>query len=714
MMKALILAASASTALAFGYSGGDDASDDLCISPGAILGFMAFPTPVLTMPENFSPVGSHTAHICEASDAAISGATIEDGASGDTDYPYGEIKVLCTVGEYAPDTGFMIVGVPDGMGAYLLDDSTVRIVFQSESYGPVTQFESYPFIVNDNGASFTGSHVQYVDYDREMLAEFMTHDESAAGMVKAAGSVVENSFNLRGDMVGERPLTGCADAPHFSNTDKDGCGLWTDIMDSDVPTNGVDWLMQSLCSAHLEEAHQWGDGLGVEDTLFITNEEWTDFVEGANFTGIPVHAIDLSTFSMYAVGVFTLGGFEKVVEVNCGHPDYVCFSPSGYNGAFGVTTPLREGTRLDGTPYVWPHDIVPARLYVGKKGFNASGEPSDSFLARNGLAYGQLYGFATGLETTRDEYHTTAANGDVVNGGFYPIDWRWDGEVNDFTEDGCWDFQHLTGDDGTWEFWNAAGRDVRGSKTEHNTPDPHGLPRFIQGSTAGYFGIYSFDNVTSLLNELEGDFPAAIPATYTVLQGETDITAQIMLGGKGQYAHGGDATMNYDDAQEPGAGKVTFEDVDGIEWISAADSEMGYLVIQEDSGNDYGERTFIGEVSTSGEPMTYYFIAMSGGSESSRLGAGGVGVPAGTNAGPGSHEFSGIIDLSGMIAKDSSGNFIAKAGDGASKRAAEKMVNINDKILALGLQAHNLNAGIIAQFHGDRGGQVYAYQPNLP
>ena len=90
-------------------------------------------------------------------------------------------------------------------------------------------------------------------------------------------------------------------------------------------------MMMSLCSAHLEEKHQWGAGIGVEDDLFLTNEEWTSYKDGAPYTGIPGHAIELATMRMYAVGVFTLGGFEKIVEVNCGHPDYVCFSPSGYN-----------------------------------------------------------------------------------------------------------------------------------------------------------------------------------------------------------------------------------------------------------------------------------------------------------------------------------------------------------------------------------------------
>ena len=68
--------------------------------------------------ETFKPIGTHTAHICEATDAAwSSSAVIADGMSGDTEYPYGDIKVLATMGEYLPSTGYMLVGVPDGMGS---------------------------------------------------------------------------------------------------------------------------------------------------------------------------------------------------------------------------------------------------------------------------------------------------------------------------------------------------------------------------------------------------------------------------------------------------------------------------------------------------------------------------------------------------------------------------------------------------------------------
>lgn len=67
-----------------------------------------------------------------------------------------------TVGEVSSckdSSGEMIVGVPDGLGAYLKDNKTVRVVVQSESYGPL-RYESYPFPVNDGTATFGGSHVQ--------------------------------------------------------------------------------------------------------------------------------------------------------------------------------------------------------------------------------------------------------------------------------------------------------------------------------------------------------------------------------------------------------------------------------------------------------------------------------------------------------------------------------------------------------------------------
>ena len=75
---------------------------------------------------------------------------------------------------------------------------------------------------------------------------------------------------------------------------------------------------------------------------------------------------------------------------------------------------------------------------------------------------------------------------------------------------------------------------------------------------------------------------------------------------------------------------------------------------------------------------------------------------------------SGAIASPRFFATDAWGSFVCSAGDGKCKRAAEATVPINDKMIVLGLQAHNYWGGLISYFNADRGGQAYAYKPELP
>lgn len=270
------------------------------------------------------PIGHHTALIAEASDASRSGAPVLDGQSGDVDFPHGNLKVLATVGEYWPGNGEFYVGVPDGMGTYLKDDHTVRYIVQSESYGQL-RIESYPWGVNGDVATFTGSHVQYIDIDRDMLAKFMEHSHSAESMIRGAGSLIQSAYNLAGEPVGPRaraqtPRTQLASpleksvpttyGAHFSNTDAAGNFV---VGNSAIQyPSQADWLMQSLCSAHMVPKHQWGPSFGVEDSLFLTNEEWINIVADVDYVGLSAHAIDVATHTAYAIGAMSVGGFEKV------------------------------------------------------------------------------------------------------------------------------------------------------------------------------------------------------------------------------------------------------------------------------------------------------------------------------------------------------------------------------------------------------------------
>ena len=173
---------------------------------------------------------------------------------------------------------------------------------------------------------------------------------------------------------------------------------------------------------------------------------------------------------------------------------------------------------------------------------------------------------------------------------------------------------------------------------------------------------------------------------YFVYQGEADITQQVLLGGKGQLTEGRNATFNWDKDGMKNGGKATFEDIDGFEVIE--DNGKLYAVIQEDSGNKLGERAMISsalEHEADGQDLTYYFVAMSGGEENSRMVA-GVGIPKGVACHDGegnvsgAHEFSGVFDTSGLIRKDESGNFVMTASDtGLVKRQQDRLVPINDK-----------------------------------
>lgn len=172
------------------------------------------------------------------------------------------LTLLCSI-------SYKFTGVPDGMGAYLVDDDTVRVVVQSESYGPL-KYETWPYPVNDGAATFTGSHVHYFDLDREMAAEFMDSGAIGSEIITGFGQVSTKYINLAGEPIGPRNPDGPTTVgAHFSNTDAAG----NYVIEKGAPTR-ADWLMQSLCSAHLAEKHQFGPGLGFEDDIYITNEEW--------------------------------------------------------------------------------------------------------------------------------------------------------------------------------------------------------------------------------------------------------------------------------------------------------------------------------------------------------------------------------------------------------------------------------------------------------
>lgn len=122
------------------------------------------------------PIGQTTALIPEASTANDASERI-DGQSGDTAFAFGTFKALATIGEVNPTTGKVLTGYPDGNAAWLLNNDTIRVVYQSESYGTISS-QTYGWVMN-SGVKFTGSHIHTIDYNRAKFADFLTSNTSA-------------------------------------------------------------------------------------------------------------------------------------------------------------------------------------------------------------------------------------------------------------------------------------------------------------------------------------------------------------------------------------------------------------------------------------------------------------------------------------------------------------------------------------------------------
>jgi hypothetical protein len=149
------------------------------------------------------------------------------------------------------------------------------------------------------------------------------------------------------------------------------------------------------------------------------------------------------------------------------------FGVAGYNGS-------KYGKKPDGSDYMWTQNVSPARIYVGIKGLKEDGTAADpaDFLARNGLRYGQLYGYAINMTSEgptkglfRDKFHLSldASNGKEIKGKWIAQPWRWNGTVTNFEDDGSWDYQLPTGTQ-DFQWWNPGGINITGFKSEHGSP----------------------------------------------------------------------------------------------------------------------------------------------------------------------------------------------------------------------------------------------------
>jgi|694.fasta_scaffold31843_3 hypothetical protein len=219
------------------------------------------------------------------------------------------VDPIFTVGDKIGN--YVAPGILDGIGAYSLNDTTVRLLVVNE----VGAADGYKYTLK-NGTQLPGARVNYFDVDKRTLK------------IVDAGLAHDTIINRKGEVV---------DAA------------------TDLEFGGI----QRFCSAALFEANQFGAGIGLADRIFFSGEETYG---GTQF------ALDTKTNVLYTLPWFGRAAWENVTELNTGRTDKVAFLIGDDRGPaplilyIGDKNAKNDGSFLDrnglgqGKLYVWVAD----------------------------------------------------------------------------------------------------------------------------------------------------------------------------------------------------------------------------------------------------------------------------------------------------------------------------------------------------------------------
>ena len=657
-------------------------------------------------------IGQTHALIAEAglpiiSDANSSNNNLKDGESANTNFPFANFKAIATVGEIDAISGLALTGYPDGQAAWLSDDDTVRVVYQSESYatmGKAPKPETYPWKMV-NGVTFTGSHIHTIDYDRTKFADFMNNNNSAKDMVKGSGKLFNKVYNGFGEMVSRPSFDPTYLSGKWGNqTRPDGTLVQ---FKPDFKLSKADYFFQSFCGAWYEQANKYGKGIGFTDDVWLTAEEWQIgrmFPAGNSDSGATLGlasiVVDIKNKTAYTVPALGQTGYEKLMPINSNHKDYVVIVAAGYNHG---------------------QEPAPNRIYVGMKNRAADGSEinystaseRDSFLARNGLLYGKLYGLALTPETFDelgveidldakmvDEYMKNADAPKRFKGRFYPTSYQWSGFDNPVavkeTEMMLWEVE--AEQPKGYAFFNGD------TKTEHPAADPSGAARYFQNMT-DEGGLMGFDlgNIGSALEAAKGELPVHLDVSVVRSIAAVDGALTLKIGNQFKTVDG-DASIH----MEKGVAKMVSPD--GLHWSKTADGD--YLIVDEDSGNDFGERKYVLTIDADMNVIDAHLLAIAGGKHSSRYQA-GVSALGGAFTKPGTTEFSGSWPVTALIKRKADGSFYSmdELTGSARQDIRGKLPTLEQTYVGV-VQARPESSGAVAANGGDAGGQIFMFTMN--
>jgi len=649
-------------------------------------------------------IGQTTALIPEA---GLATSELKDGESANTNFPFASFKALATVGEVDAKSGLALTGYPDGNAAFLKDNNTIRLIYQSESYatmGSAPNPETCPWEML-NGVTFTGSHIHTIDYDRTDFAEFMNNSKAAASMVKGSGKLFNKIYNGFGELVSAPSHDPAQLAGKWGNqTRPDGTLVQ---FKPDFRLSKANYFFQSFCGAWYEQANKYGEGLGFADDVWLTAEEWeigsmfpAGKYDSAATLGLASVVVDIKNETAYTVPALGQTGYEKLMPINSGHKDYVVIVAAGYNHG---------------------QEPAPNRIYVGIKNRAADGSTidyakvneRDAFLARNGLLYGKIYGLALTPETFAklglevklnakmvDDYMKDIKAPNRFDGRFYPTSYQWGGfdkpvAVQD-TEMMLWEKEEEQPKG--YAFFNGD------TKTEHPAADPSGRARYFQNMT-DEGGLLAFDlgNLQQALASANGELPSYLDVSVKRSVAAVDGALTLKLGGEGKTKDG-DASIH----MEKNVAKMVAPD--GLYWAKTADGD--YLIVDEDSGNDFGERKYVLTVDEEMNVVDAHLLALAGGKHSSRYQS-GVSALGGAFTKAGSTEFSGSWPVTALIAKKSDGSFYSMDElNGTARQAIRGKIGTAGQTYIGVVQARPESSGAVAKNGSDAGGQIFMFTMN--
>lgn len=297
--------------------------------------------------------------VLKSASLAIVGITLTGFASNDPPMMNAdgawEARALLTIGDHLPsrdrrfaEQAYQPVGAPDGLGAYQLDEGTIRVLVNHELDGKA----GYPYRL-DNGTALTGARISFLDVDRRTLR--ILDSGIAYGTIRdRQGRIVETGFQVN----------------EVSRTEQ---GL------------------SRLCSSQLVEEGTYN----FVDTIYVTQEELSDPL-GHPYGGT-VWALDVERRTLHAVPAMGRMAGENTTPLS-GPSDSVALLigddtiPQTDEGeALGQIADLHTSPDHVVTAPLW--------LYVGKKNASTKALPlgidpaNATFLNRNGLLAGQLYYF---------------------------------------------------------------------------------------------------------------------------------------------------------------------------------------------------------------------------------------------------------------------------------------------------------------------------------